>query len=77
MTAGRLLLARAKLARGDTAIEPQIEIISSEIARLDRVVKTFLDFTRPVELRMTTVPVSELLEETVALARPQAEGATS
>jgi hypothetical protein len=68
-------VARAKLARGDTAIEPQIEIISSEIARLDRVVKTFLDFTRPVELRMTTVPVSELLEETVALARPQAEAA--
>src|SRR5208283_772682 len=68
-------VARAKLARGDTAIEPQIEIISSEIARLDRVVKTFLDFTRPVELSMTTVPVSELLEETVALARPQAEAA--
>ena len=68
-------VARAKLAHGDTAIEPQIEIISSEIARLDRVVKTFLDFTRPVELRMTTMPVSELLEEMVALARPQAEAA--
>ncbi|MGA2113220.1 MAG: ATP-binding protein [Bryobacteraceae bacterium] len=68
-------VARAKLARGDTAIEPQIDIISSEIARLDRVVKTFLDFTRPVELSMTTLPVSELLEEMVALARPQAEAA--
>ncbi|MGP8247487.1 MAG: two-component system sensor histidine kinase NtrB [Bryobacteraceae bacterium] len=68
-------VARAKLARGDTAIEPQIEIISTEITRLDRVVKTFLDFTRPVELSMTTMPVSELLEETVALARPQAEAA--
>src|SRR5208283_829625 len=68
-------VARAKLARGDTAIEPQIEIISNEITRLDRVVKTFLDFTRPVELSMTTVPVSELLGEMVTLARPQAEAA--
>ena len=68
-------VARAKLARGDTAIEQQIEIISNEITRLDRVVKTFLDFTRPVELSMTTVPVSELLQETVTLARPQAEAA--
>ena len=43
-------VARAKLARGETDVAPQMEIISREILRLDRVVKTFLDFTRPVEL---------------------------
>src|ERR1022692_552257 len=37
-------VARSKLARGDSAVEPQMEIISREILRLDRVVKTFLDF---------------------------------
>ena len=66
-------VAKAKLARGDTEISQQMEIISREILRLDRVVKTFLDFTRPVELRMETVPVRRLLDEVLELARPQAE----
>jgi signal transduction histidine kinase len=66
-------VARAKLAAGDTTIVPQMEIISREILRLDRVVKTFLDFTRPVELKLSTVPVRSLLAEIVELARPQAE----
>jgi signal transduction histidine kinase len=66
-------VAKAKLARGDTDVQPQMEIISGEILRLDRVVKTFLDFTRPVELNLTTVSLREFLEEVVELARPQAE----
>jgi len=65
-------VARAKLSRGDTEISQQMEIISREILRLDRVVKTFLDFTRPVELKLGTVAFGELLEEIVELARPQA-----
>jgi signal transduction histidine kinase len=47
--------------------------VSREILRLDRVVKTFLDFTRPVELKLTTVPLQELMGEIVELARPQAD----
>jgi len=66
-------VAKAKLARGDTDVQPQMEIISREILRLDRVVKTFLDFTKPVELNLGTVPVQDLLGEIVDLARPQAE----
>jgi signal transduction histidine kinase len=68
-------VAKAKLARGDTNVEPQMEIISREILRLDRVVKTFLDFTKPVELNLDIVPLHELVAEIVELARPQAEGA--
>jgi signal transduction histidine kinase len=66
-------VAKAKLARGDTEVIPQMEIISREILRLDRVVKTFLDFTRPMELNLATVPVQKLVDEIVDLARPQAE----
>ncbi len=66
-------VARAKLAHGDTALEPQMDIISSEILRLDRVVKTFLDFTRPVELKLANVPIDEFLRDLVDLARPQAD----
>ena len=68
-------VARAKLARGDTDVEPQMEIISREILRLDRVVKTFLDFTRPVELKLANVPLADLMGEIVELARPQADAA--
>lgn len=66
-------VARAKLGRGDTEVGPQMEIVSREILRLDRVVKTFLDFTRPVELHFSNIPLPELVSEIVDLARPQAE----
>jgi hypothetical protein len=66
-------VARAKLAQGDTALEPQMDIISSEILRLDRVVKTFLDFTRPVELNLANVPLDEFVRDLADLARPQAD----
>lgn len=68
-------VARAKLAQGDTDIGGQMEIISREILRLDRVVRTFLDFTRPVELRFAQVPMQDLVREMVELARPQAAAA--
>src|SRR5262249_54354644 len=65
-------VARAKLNRGDTEVGQQMEIISREILRLDRVVRTFLDFTRPVELNLANVPLTELVKEIEELARPQA-----
>jgi signal transduction histidine kinase len=66
-------VARSKLSRGDTDVAEQMDIISREILRLDRVVRTFLDFTRPVELRMDNVPVQDLVREIVDLARPQTD----
>jgi signal transduction histidine kinase len=66
-------VARTRLARGEADVTPQMEVISREILRLDRVVKTFLDFTRPVELNYRVVPLGEVLGEIVELARPQAE----
>jgi signal transduction histidine kinase len=65
-------VARMKLAQGDTDLAPQMEIISREILRLDRVVKTFLDFTRPVELNLSEVPLDTFVREMVDLASPQA-----
>jgi signal transduction histidine kinase len=52
-----------------------MEIISREILRLDRVVKTFLDFTRPVELKLRPVLLQQILGEIVSLASPQAAAA--
>lgn len=53
-------------------MRPEVEVISSEISRLDRVVKTFLDFTRPVELSLTTVNLDELVRQVHSLVAPEA-----
>jgi signal transduction histidine kinase len=68
-------VARSKLSRGDVDVTEQMEIISREILRLDRVVRTFLDFTRPVELQWDNVPMQDLVREIVDLARPQTAAA--
>jgi PAS domain S-box-containing protein len=54
------------------APEPQqaVKMLDSEIDRLDRAVKTFLNFTRPVELNLEETDLSELLEEVLDAARP-------
>jgi signal transduction histidine kinase/HAMP domain-containing protein len=66
-------VARAKLRLGETDVGPQLEIVAGEILRLDRVVRTFLDFTKPVELNLYTTGVGELVTEIAELARPQAD----
>ena len=68
-------LAKMKLNHGDYDLHPQMEVISSEILRLDRVVKTFLDFTRPVVLNLVEAPLATFVDEIADLARPQAEAA--
>jgi signal transduction histidine kinase len=66
-------VAKLKLAGGDYDLGPQMDVLSSEILRLDRVVKTFLDFTRPVQLNLTEVSLADFVIELAELARPQAE----
>ena len=65
-------LAKIKLAQGDYDVQPQMDVLSSEILRLDRVVKTFLDFTRPVQLNLADVSLADFVQELADLARPQA-----
>jgi signal transduction histidine kinase len=68
-------VARSKLSHGVTDVAEQMDIISREILRLDRVVRTFLDFTRPVELQLENVPMQDLVREIVDLAGPQTAAA--
>lgn len=68
-------LVRMKLARGDYDLAPEIDVVSREIVRLDRVVKTFLDFTRPVQLDLKEISAEAFLNDIVELARPQAAAA--
>jgi signal transduction histidine kinase/HAMP domain-containing protein len=66
-------LLKSKLAGKGDRVMPQLETLSSEIRRLDRVVKTFLDFTRPIELRLADTEIEELVGEVFILAEPLAQ----
>ena len=48
-----------------------VQVLDKEIDRLDAVVKRFLDFTRPMEVRLEATQLSDLLKEVVEVARPQ------
>jgi PAS domain S-box-containing protein len=52
-----------------------VQILDAEIDRLDRVVRTFLDFTRPVQLHLEETSLESLCREVLLLARPQIEKA--
>ena len=66
-----LEILRTLAAEDDEATSKEIDIISSEITRLNRVVNSFLDFTRPVDLKPQNLNVADLLVETGHLFAPQ------
>ena len=66
-------ILKSKLGEQDERVKPQLETLSVEIRRLDRVVKTFLDFNRPVRLRPSETDLSTLVQEVFTLAEPQAK----
>jgi signal transduction histidine kinase len=68
-----LEVLREKLKAVDPDTRRHMEIIGNEIRRLDRVVQTLVDFTRPVELRLAEVDLRRLVEEVVVLAAPEAQ----
>jgi PAS domain S-box-containing protein len=67
-----LELLRERLLQPDPDARRHIEIISAEIHRLDRVVKTLADFSRPVELTLAALDLRSLAAAVVALAAPEA-----
>ena len=69
----QLEILKSKLEGEGERVKPQIDTLTAEIRRLDRVVKTFLDFTRPVELRRAPTDLEGLVREVFTLAEPQAQ----
>jgi PAS domain S-box-containing protein len=68
-----LEVLRQKLNQIDPDTRRHIDVIGSEIKRLDRVVQTLVDFTRPVDLRLSDLDLRKLVDEVVMLASPEAE----
>jgi signal transduction histidine kinase/HAMP domain-containing protein len=68
-----LEILRSRLQEEMEQAPEEIEVIAREIARLDRVVKTFLDFTRPVDLEITEIDLGEMSRELGLLLASHAE----
>lgn len=71
----RLEVLRARVADGVPDAEGDIDVLAQEVMRLDRVVNTFLDLSRPVVLDRQDMQVSDLVGEIVTLVGPEAEHA--
>jgi signal transduction histidine kinase len=68
-----LQLLRDKLSSQEPDTGRHMNIIESEIRRLDRVVQTLVDFTRPRDLHLEEIDLRRLLEDVAQLAAPDAE----
>jgi PAS domain S-box-containing protein len=68
-----LEVLRQKMKEIDPDTKRHVDVIGSEIQRLDRVVQTLVDFTRPVELRLSDMDLRKVVEDVVILASPAAE----
>jgi signal transduction histidine kinase len=68
-----LQLLQNKLAHQEPDTRRHMDIIDSEIRRLDRVVQTLVDFTRPRDLHLEDIDLRQLLEDVGQLAAPDAE----
>jgi signal transduction histidine kinase/HAMP domain-containing protein len=68
-----LEILRGKLAAlADAGAQRHMDVINSEIQRLDRVVQMLVDFTRPVELHLADLDLRRVLDDVAALAAPDA-----
>jgi signal transduction histidine kinase len=55
----------------DSSSQQAVNVLDKEIDRLDTVVKRFLDFNRPMEIRLEATQLSQLLPEVLEIAQPQ------
>ncbi len=67
-----LELLREKMREADPDTRRHMDIIGSEIHRLDRVVQTLVDFNRPIELRLSDCDLRQIAEDVALLASPEA-----
>jgi signal transduction histidine kinase len=63
-----LELLKSKLGDTSSPAIRHLEVIDAEIRRLDRVVQTLVDFSRPVELQLCERDLRDIVTEVVALS---------
>jgi signal transduction histidine kinase len=59
----------------DESAKQALKVLDTEIDRLDAVVKRFLDFSRPMDVKLEPTQLADLLREVLDVAQPQLEKA--
>src|SRR5688500_8389875 len=73
VAAGGVGLAGPGHGAADEGVLQHVQIIESEIRRLDEVVQGFLKFTRPEDLRLQPVRLSTMFDEILPIVQPEAQ----
>ena len=72
------IVVHMELLRNKIKLDPgsahHMEVIESEIRRLDRVVQTLVDFSRPVEMHMRDQDLRNIVRQVLTLASAELEG---
>jgi signal transduction histidine kinase len=66
---------KASLPEGENMPQQAVRVLDREIDRLDTVVKRFLDFTRPPAMHQEETSLKDLLEDVLAVGKPQMDRA--
>ena len=68
-----LLRSKLKLASGADGAQRHVDVLASEMGRLDRVVQTLADFTRPIEPDLREQEVRPIVQAVIQLVSAEAE----
>jgi signal transduction histidine kinase len=66
---------KASLPEGENMPQQAVRVLDNEIDRLDTVVKRFLDFTRPPAMHQEETSLKDLLEDVLAVGKPEMDRA--
>ncbi len=66
-----LELLKNKLGNADASAGRHLEVIDAEIRRLDRVVQTLADFSRPVELQLREQDLRDVIGDVLSLSKEE------
>ncbi len=67
-----LELLRSGLSGSSPESEKSLQVITHEIKRLDRVVRNFLNFNRPIEVRLQETEILPIIQDVVSIAETEA-----
>ncbi len=68
-----LEILKERVGEGDAVATEELRILREETKRLDRVVKTFLNFTKPVELKLAEEDLAALVQGLLQFLTPEAQ----
>lgn len=65
------LFSIQKEVGGNEALDKKFEMVAEEIRRLENIVRGFLEFSRPPEMKLSVESISTLLDKTLELMEPR------